>query len=199
MGRMPPMTVTATVNSGVPDIAAPAVTAMPDHFELLGLLRRFAIDPQRLEQAYIQRSRAVHPDYYSTGQDAQRQASLELSAALNEAYAVLRDPFRRADYLLQLLGGPTASEYKQIPPEFLAEMLELREQIEHAQNRPELRQQLDQELQQRWDQLVQQIAQAFAVCESTPLPPETGRQIRTLLNAAQYIRGLRRDLHGTSH
>src|SRR5262249_62060465 len=55
---------------------------------------------------------------------------MELTAALNEAYATLRHPFRRAEYLLALEGGPTAAEHKEMAPAFLEEMLELRMEIE---------------------------------------------------------------------
>src|SRR5947208_15229738 len=78
------------------------------------------------------RSLAFHPDYHSAGSSADLAASLELSAAVNEAYNTLRDPFARAEYLLRLEGGPSAAEQKQMPPAFLAEMLEARERIEDA-------------------------------------------------------------------
>src|SRR5438046_10701262 len=113
------------------------------HFERLGLPRRFPLDPAELERNYLARSREVHPDH--AGND---RASLEASAALNEAYSVLRDPFRRADYLLTLEGGPTATEQKQAAPEFLEEMLDLRmriEEVKHAADSSE-RLTLDREL-----------------------------------------------------
>src|SRR2546421_8092624 len=99
------------------------------HFERLGCLRRFRLDPAELERNYLVRSREVHPDH--AGNDRASQAA---AAAVNEAYAVLRDPFRRADYLLTLAGGPTAAEQKQAPPEFLEEMLDLRMRIEEVKH-----------------------------------------------------------------
>ena len=72
------------------------------HFERLGLPRRFALDGAEVERAYLARSRSLHPDFHALGSEAERRASEELSSALNEAYSILRDPFRRADYL-----GPT--------------------------------------------------------------------------------------------
>ena len=74
------------------------------HFERLGLPRRFRLDAAALEANYLARSREVHPDF--TGNDP---ASLQASAALNEAYTTLREPFRRAEYLLNLEGGPSAA------------------------------------------------------------------------------------------
>lgn len=172
---------------------------MTDYFDLLGLPQRFNLEPEVLEQAYLLRSRAVHPDYHTTATDAQRQASLELSAALNTAYTTLRDPFRRADYLLMLLGGPSASECQQMPPAFLAEMLEYREQLEQSRGHPTPLNQLETIFHQRYEQLHTQIAQLFAALEqhppNSPQHLDIRRQIRMLLHAAQYIRGLLRDLH----
>lgn len=172
---------------------------MTDHFELLGLPRRFALDPQALEQAYRLRSRAVHPDYHAQATQAERQASMELSAALNTAYTVLRDPFRRADYLLQLLGGPSAAEHKQMPPDFLAEMLECREQLEQARGQPQALARLEADFHRRSQQLIEQLGQLFAELEQLapddPRQAEIRRRIRMVLNAGQYVRGLLRDLN----
>src|SRR5688572_307394 len=100
-----------------------------DHFDRLGLPRRFSLDSAAVEREYLARSRELHPDYHRLGSSAEQAASTELSAGLNEAYATLRDPFKRAEYLLKLEGGPSAGELKDVPPEFLEEMLDLRMEI----------------------------------------------------------------------
>src|SRR5207253_8629771 len=84
------------------------------------------------EREYLARSRQVHPDFHHLGTAAEQRASLELSAALNEAYLAVKDPYRRAEYLVGLLGGPSAREEKNLDQAFLAEMLDLRERIEEA-------------------------------------------------------------------
>src|SRR5436305_12994954 len=105
---------------------------MQDHFDRLGLPRRFALDAAEVERQYLARSRAVHPDYHAAGSSADLAASTELSAAVNEAYNALKDPFARAEYLLRLEGGPTAAEYKKMPAVFLEAMLEAREEAEEV-------------------------------------------------------------------
>ena len=163
-----------------------------DHFERLGFPRRFSIDAAELERVYLARSRAVHPDYHLAGSDAELAASLEASASVNEAYNTLRDPFARAEYLLRLEGGPSASEYKQMPAAFLTEMLEAREEIELARGKPAETERLERKFQTRFDSLMQQAAAIFAV---KPLDEAKRIQIRGLLNAAKYVRGLISDLH----
>jgi molecular chaperone HscB len=170
-----------------------------DHFDRLGLPRRFLIDEAELERAYLARSRAIHPDYHLGASDAELSASLELSAALNEAYNTLRDPFSRADYLLTLEGGPAASEHKQLPGGFLAEMLEAREEVETARGDGAAVERLNQDFVRRAAAIRDEIAAAFARYESlAPDDPDRANlrvQVRGLLNAAKYVRGLLRDLH----
>jgi molecular chaperone HscB len=170
---------------------------MMDAFRRLGLPRRFTIDHEQLEKAYLTHSRAVHPDYHLAGASADLNASLELSAEINEAYNTLREPFRRAEHLLRLEGGPSASEQKQLPAAFLTEMLEAREEIERARGHPEEQQVLEARFRQQYESLMNDIAAIFEQLDNTNSPQRANQlaQIRTLLNAAQYIRGLIRDLH----
>jgi molecular chaperone HscB len=173
---------------------------MNDHFERLGLPRRFAVDAGELERAYLARSRVIHPDYHVAGSGADLNASLELSAAVNEAYNTLRDPFARAEYLLKLEGGPSASGQKQMPPAFLAEMLEARERIEEARaGCPDDASVLAAEFEKRYDDLLSEVgalldrAQALAKADAARV--DLLVRIRGQLNSAKYVRGLLRDLH----
>lgn len=172
------------------------------HFERLGLPRRFRLDPAALEANYLARSRTVHPDFHSQTSGGEQRASQELSAQLNEAYAVLRDPFRRANYLLSLHGGPTAAEQKQADPAFLEEMLELRMQIEEArQDRDSdspARTNLEINLAQREGRLMEEVAALLDQLDTAPAadPGRKNQLVRTrqTLNAIKYVQGLLRDL-----
>jgi len=172
------------------------------HFERLGLPRRFALDAQELERNYLARSRESHPDFHRMASSAQQRHSQEQSAALNEAYAALREPFRRAEYLLQLEGGPSAAEHKEMAPAFLEEMLELRMEIEElretgGRDSPGVAK-MERKLVERRDKLIDDLASRFAKVESLPAETEKHRdqllEIRLTLNAAKYIQGLLRDL-----
>ena len=169
---------------------------MLDHFERLGLPRRFSLERDELERRYLALSRELHPDNFQLGGSLEQRASLELSAALNEAYTVLRDPFRRADYLLQLEGGPTPAELKEMPGAFLEEMLELRmevEQIKRAPDSPEFSA-FERQLAERCENLARAIGDCFARLEKATNRQPVMKEIRQLLNAARYVQGLVRDL-----
>jgi molecular chaperone HscB len=170
-----------------------------DFFRRLGFPRRFVLDAAELERAYLAHSRAVHPDFHLAGPSADLSASLELSAAVNEAYNTLRDPFARAEHLLALEGGPATGESKQMPPAFLAEMLDAREEIEQSRGKPAETERLETAFAARFDALLGEVGDLFLKLEA--LPPDAAERanlrarIRGLLNAAKYVRGLVRDLH----
>ena len=164
-----------------------------NHFDRLGLPTQFELAGTEIERQYLQRSRAVHPDFFQSGGNVEQRASLDASSALNESYAVLKDPFKRADYLLGLLGGPGAAELKQMPTAFLEEMLELRMEIDDVREQPDspVFAAMEDQLQKRQAGLLSQIATHFAAIDS----PHTKTSIRQLLNAGKYMQGLLRDLH----
>lgn len=160
------------------------IEPMADHYERLGLPRRFSIDPVLLEAAYLDRSRAVHPDFHHGGSGGEQAASEALTAAVNEAYTTLKDPFRRAEHLLALLGGPTATEVKDIPPAFLMEMMDLREEIERADATGKAKHEAD--AKERLEGIFAGLVPLFDRSEFVA--------VRKELNAAKYLKGILRDL-----
>jgi molecular chaperone HscB len=160
-----------------------------DHFDRLGLPRRFSLVPADLEREYLARSRALHPDYHRQGGAAEQAASVEMSAALNEAYTTLKDPFKRAEYLLKLAGGPSASEQKDMPPEFLEEMLDLRMEIAELQADTPPAQAMEARLRLRRDELLSRVGELMDGTAANRLV-----ESRRLLNATKYIQNLIRDL-----
>jgi molecular chaperone HscB len=103
------------------------------HFELFGLPPAFDLDPGRLAAVYRELQRAVHPDRYAGGSDQERRLSVQRAAQVNEAYQVLKDPLRRARYLLELAGVGTREETNTaMDPAFLMEQMEWRERLEEV-------------------------------------------------------------------
>jgi molecular chaperone HscB len=164
-----------------------------DHFDRLGLPRRFSLDPAALEREYLARSRAVHPDYHQLASSAEQAASVEVSAAINEAYTTLKDPFKRAEYLLKLEGGPSASDLKDMPAEFLEEMLDLRTEIAGLTPDSPKAVAMEQQLRDRRDQMLTEVGRLL----DSLTPPNRTTQLtnaRRLLNATKYVQNLIRDL-----
>lgn len=86
---------------------------------------RFDLGDEQIRRAYLARATRQHPDL--AGEEASDGA-----ADLNAAKGVLLSPEARAAALLHRLGGPSAADDKSLPPDFLAEMMDVREQIEAA-------------------------------------------------------------------
>ncbi len=117
-----------------------------DWFAVLGVPRRFSIDLALVENNFKKLSRQVHPDRFVTADPRARKAALSRTVQLNEAWRTLKDPLRRAEYLLELAGfGLKGDDRKPVsevaatrevsaPPTLLMEILELREQLADAQH-----------------------------------------------------------------
>ncbi|HLF85441.1 MAG TPA: Fe-S protein assembly co-chaperone HscB [Blastocatellia bacterium] len=99
-----------------------------DHFGFFSLPRKLRIDESELEKSFYALSRQFHPDYFMSATEAERQASMERSSRLNDAYRILRDRVARVTYLLALEGYKEAE--KKAPPDLLEEVFELNMQIE---------------------------------------------------------------------
>jgi molecular chaperone HscB len=116
-----------------------------DHFQVLGVERRFALDLAALERRYKDLTRILHPDRFARADPRARRASLARTVQLNDAWRTLKDPVRRAEYLLQLAGlevggedgttrrGPDGARQRvPVPQALLLEVMELREGLAEA-------------------------------------------------------------------
>lgn len=99
----------------------------PDPFDLLGLPARFDLSPAQIRAAHLARSATLHPDMALDDPEASDQ-----SAAINHARRTLENPETRAEALLARLGGVPKEQDRSLPPAFLQEMLETREEIDAA-------------------------------------------------------------------
>jgi len=151
-----------------------------DPFAVLGQPRRFDIDEPALQRAWLAKSAAVHPD--RAGDD---EASAERVAELNRARATLTDPERRANALLRLLGGPAKEQDRSLPDGLLAEMLEVREEMESdlADSGEVARRKWEAWADERRAGHMARVGGLFA----QPAKPETLKAIRRELNAWRYI------------
>jgi molecular chaperone HscB len=99
-------------------------------FELLGLNPSFDLDLKALESVYFAAQRQYHPDRFVGKPDAQRAAAMQRSVDINQAYETLKNPLKRAQYLLQLQGIRVGTDTDSIKPSaaILTEAMEMREE-----------------------------------------------------------------------
>ena len=131
-----------------------------DYFALFGLPRRHALDLTELEQRYREIQTQVHPDKHVNLSDAERRLAMQWSTQVNEAYQTLRQPMRRARYLLHLVGFDVATESNTaMPTDFLLQQMEWREalgEVKNAADYPALEQmhiRMKQEMARQYQQL----------------------------------------------
>ena len=104
-----------------------------NHFDLFGLAQSFQIDIAQLEQQYRALQTLVHPDKSAHLADAEQRLAMQRATLVNEAYQTLRNPLRRARYLLSLHGVDIQEENNTLmPPDFLLAQLEWREAVSEA-------------------------------------------------------------------
>ncbi len=106
---------------------------MQNHFELFNLPQRFSIDQGALDRAYHEVQNRVHPDKFAAASDAERRVAMQWATRANEAYQILKSPFRRAAYLCELNGVDLQAESNTaMPPAFLMQQMEWREELDEA-------------------------------------------------------------------
>ena len=107
---------------------------MTNHFSLLGLPENFDLDPAALEAAYFKAQQHCHPDRHVGKTAIDKQAALQRSVDINHAYRTLKDPLKRAQYLLSLNNIRVGGENDNVKPvrELLIEAMQWREEVAAA-------------------------------------------------------------------
>jgi molecular chaperone HscB len=103
-----------------------------NYFELYDMPVSMKPDAQQVKQKFYELSRRYHPDFYTNASEQEQTEILEKSSLVNKAFKVLQQPDETIKYVLQLHGLLEEEEKYQLPGSFLAEMLDLNEQIAEA-------------------------------------------------------------------
>ena len=100
-----------------------------NYFELFNIPVSFIIDDSVLKRAYLLKSRAHHPDFYTLHDDQVQEDMLYQSSRINEAYNILKDPVKRMKYILELHGVIASENEQPLSPDFLMQMMEINEEV----------------------------------------------------------------------
>ena len=136
----------------------------PDFFALLCVAPDCELDRALLEQRYRAQQAQWHPDRFVNASDGERLAALQHTSLLNDAYATLKNPLKRAEHLLDVKCPADARQPAlKLEHAFLMQQMELREELEALAERksPEalqpLRQQVESGLTQYWQEFADEI------------------------------------------
>lgn len=101
-----------------------------NYFQVLELEQRYDVEQKSLHDKYLAKQMEYHPDRVVDG--VSKVSNIETSMLLNEAYKVLSDDYKRAEYLLKLNGFEVSDQQfnSQLSSIELEEVLEEYEEIE---------------------------------------------------------------------
>ncbi|HWA73771.1 MAG TPA: Fe-S protein assembly co-chaperone HscB [Polyangiaceae bacterium] len=168
---------------------------MSDPFALLGLEPRFDLDLAAAEVRHRELSRALHPDRHAGSSAGERRQALSKAIEVNDALRVLKDPVRRAEALLQRSGVRLADEGREPPasPDFLMEMLELREELSAARAAADLNaiRDIEKRVEVRESAIERELAITFSALSREPSGSATQAEpIGKRLGELRYYRRL---------
>jgi molecular chaperone HscB len=165
-----------------------------DYYAVLGIPRGLNLSVDDVQVRYYELSRQLHPDRFMQKPEAERARALDMSSALNDAYRTLKDPVKRAQYLLSLEGFDIGEQRsKDVPPELLEEVFELNMALEEMRGGDDsARPQLEQAEKNFAGMLAasdQELAGLFSQYDAGPSRGVLG-EIRNVLNRRKYIQNL---------
>ena len=137
-----------------------------NYFELFGMPAGFVLDPGALATRYRDLQKVVHPDRYASAGEHSQRLSLQGATLVNEAYETLKDPLKRAQYLLRLKGLEVDGQNNTLnDPAFLMEQMELREALAEVRSSADPQGSLDVLLREIGGMIQAQIAQLAVLFE----------------------------------
>jgi molecular chaperone HscB len=165
-------------------------------FQFFGLEPKLCVDADALQKRFYELSKQWHPDRFTRKSAEEQSEALEATSILNDGYRTLKDPVKRAEYLLKEEGFPIGEQRsKDVPPELLEEVFELNMMLEELKSGDsDARGQLETArgnfaaMQADVDKQLQGLFSKFDATKAG-LP-----EIRGLLNRRRYIDNLLRDV-----
>jgi molecular chaperone HscB len=105
-----------------------------NYFELFEIPVQFKVDRGLIRKKYFELSKLSHPDYFATSGNEAQQNALDSSALLNQAFKTLNNSDATLQYILKEKGLLEEGEKYNLPPTFLAQMMEINEALEEGED-----------------------------------------------------------------
>ena len=160
------------------------VSLQSNDFELFDVPALFKQDRAALYARWKDLQREAHPDKFAAQGAAAQRIAMQWSVRINEAYARLKDPLKRAIYLCELNGAPiNAHTNTTMPPAFMMMQIEWREALEEASTAAELEKISDEAAQYERGQL-SKIEQLIDVHHDYTA---AANEVRALMFVARFV------------
>ena len=160
------------------------VSLQSNDFELFDVPALFKQDRAALDARWKDLQREAHPDKFAAQGPAAQRIAMQWSVRINEAYARIKDPLKRAIYLCELNGAPiNAHTNTTMPPAFMMMQIEWREALEDATTAAELEEISDEAAQYERAQL-SKIEQLIDVAHDYAAAADA---VRALMFVARFV------------
>lgn len=137
-----------------------------NYFELFGLPVDFRLDLDRLNRRYLELQKVVHPDRFANAGDQQQRIAMQSATQVNEAFNTLKDPLKRAQYMLEQKGRDASGDNLTTSDGgFLMQQMQLREALEEVPSASDPLHQLEQLLEQISQAINEQLARLTLLLE----------------------------------
>nr|WP_315184035.1 Fe-S protein assembly co-chaperone HscB [uncultured Albidiferax sp.] len=154
-------------------------------FELFDIPVQFTQDMAAMQTRWQALQREAHPDRFAAQAGAAQRVAMQWSVRINEAWARLKDPLKRAAYLCELHGAPIQAENNTaMPGAFLVQQMEWREALDDASSSAALEALNTEVLQARRDGL----ARCAQLLDETRDYAAAAQQVRALMFIERFAR-----------
>jgi molecular chaperone HscB len=149
-----------------------------NYFELFGINETFDINTSSLAETYQSLQKMAHPDKFAHASHQDQLLAVQQSALINDAYQTLKQPLKRAEYILNQRDVDMPSEQHSFRDNmFLMRQMELREMLEEvkfASDHDAAISSANQELDTEYDVLLMNMQQQ--IFENTPASNEAASE-----------------------
>lgn len=155
-----------------------------NYFQIFGLEPKFAIDANKLAQAYQHLQKSVHPDRFTNAPEQEQTLAVKKSSMINDAYQTLKNPLKRAEYMLTVRGTAMPNEQSTFKDNaFLMRQMELREMLAEVKFSDDIDSavfEANQVLEVEFDQLFKEMQRQLAenTAEANDLACENLRKLK---------------------
>jgi molecular chaperone HscB len=149
-----------------------------NYFDLFGLPINYLLDVEALSERYRELQKVAHPDRYANAPEHEQRVALQQATQINEAFEILRDPLKRAIYMLELNGIEVNQDTATTrDSDFLMQQMLLRERLAEVPQQKDPYASLDELLAEVGSMIKTQIAQLAVQLEAgTPDQLQAARE-----------------------
>lgn len=154
-----------------------------NYFDLFQIPVSFTVDKAALARTYVGLQKQYHPDFFGQQTAAEQEKSLEMSSLINQAWKTFQSADATIKYVLQLHSLLEEEEKYQLPPAFLAEVMELNELRMDGADASEIAARVN-ALQA---EILAPVAEFLALPDCTHLPEASFQQVKSWYYQKKYL------------